>query len=161
MRRRKLFTLAAGASAVLCVGVCVLWVRSYGASEELTIELRTPKQLKMDYFSAHSDGGRIEFSRNWVIYPDRVELDVAVGRNQAEITNNPNCWGPFFFGNPGHGVVCDKAVLGFGMVRFSDDPAIGTDYVVTPYWLYGTLAAMVPLAWLWARRRRSGRARHN
>ena len=25
----KLFTLAAGVSAVLCVGVCVLWVRSY------------------------------------------------------------------------------------------------------------------------------------
>jgi hypothetical protein len=29
MRRRKLFTLAAGASAVLCIAVCVLWVRSY------------------------------------------------------------------------------------------------------------------------------------
>ena len=29
MRRRKLFTLAAGVSAVLCAAVCVLWVRSY------------------------------------------------------------------------------------------------------------------------------------
>ena len=27
--RRKLFTLAAGVSAILCVGVCVWWVRSY------------------------------------------------------------------------------------------------------------------------------------
>ena len=27
--RRKLFTLAAGVSAVLCVAVCALWVRSY------------------------------------------------------------------------------------------------------------------------------------
>jgi hypothetical protein len=27
--RRKLFTLAAVASAALCVGVCVLWVRSH------------------------------------------------------------------------------------------------------------------------------------
>src|SRR4051812_31841756 len=26
--RRKLFTLAAGVSAVLCVGACVMWVRS-------------------------------------------------------------------------------------------------------------------------------------
>jgi hypothetical protein len=33
--RRKLFTLAAGVSAVLCAGTCVLWVRSYWAGEEL------------------------------------------------------------------------------------------------------------------------------
>jgi hypothetical protein len=36
--RRKLFTLAAGASAVLCVGVCVLWVRSYRVED--TVEWR-------------------------------------------------------------------------------------------------------------------------
>jgi hypothetical protein len=33
--RRKLFTLAAGASGVLCAAVCVLWVRSYTASDTL------------------------------------------------------------------------------------------------------------------------------
>ena len=32
--RRKLFTLAAGVSAVLCAGVCVLWVRSYFREDE-------------------------------------------------------------------------------------------------------------------------------
>ena len=31
--RRKLFTLAAGASAVLCVAACVLWVRSYWVAD--------------------------------------------------------------------------------------------------------------------------------
>ena len=31
---RKLFTLAAGVSAVLCVGVCMLWVRSYWHADE-------------------------------------------------------------------------------------------------------------------------------
>ena len=31
--RRKLFTLAAGVSAALCAGVCVLWVRSYWATD--------------------------------------------------------------------------------------------------------------------------------
>jgi hypothetical protein len=31
--RRKLFTLAAGVSAAVCVGVCVLWVRSYFYSD--------------------------------------------------------------------------------------------------------------------------------
>src|SRR4051812_21203731 len=31
--RRKLFTLAAGVSAVLCVAVCVLWVRGYWVAD--------------------------------------------------------------------------------------------------------------------------------
>jgi hypothetical protein len=34
MRRRKLFTLAAGVSAVLCAGACALWVRSFWVGEE-------------------------------------------------------------------------------------------------------------------------------
>jgi hypothetical protein len=34
--RRKLFTLAAGVSAVLCAAVCVLWVRSYSAYDSVT-----------------------------------------------------------------------------------------------------------------------------
>src|SRR5690348_2412312 len=33
--RRKLFTFAAGASVVLCAGVCVLWVRSYWRADTL------------------------------------------------------------------------------------------------------------------------------
>src|SRR4051812_44759520 len=33
--RRKLFTLAAGVSAVGCGGVCVLWWRSYRVTDEL------------------------------------------------------------------------------------------------------------------------------
>src|SRR5690349_20785745 len=34
--RRKLFTIAAGASAVVFVAVCVLWVRSYSAVDAIT-----------------------------------------------------------------------------------------------------------------------------
>src|SRR5690242_10801476 len=36
MRRRHLFTLAAGASAVLCVAACVLWVRSYKSPDRFS-----------------------------------------------------------------------------------------------------------------------------
>src|SRR5436305_632643 len=36
MRRRKLFTLAAGVSAVLNVGACVLWVRSYWVADSVS-----------------------------------------------------------------------------------------------------------------------------
>src|SRR5690348_7031756 len=43
MRRlfRRLFTLAAAASAVLCVGVCGLWVRTYGRESEWTFRPST------------------------------------------------------------------------------------------------------------------------
>jgi hypothetical protein len=34
--RRQLFTLAAAVSAVLCVGVCVLWVRGYKVPDSLS-----------------------------------------------------------------------------------------------------------------------------
>ena len=34
--RRKLFTLAAGASAVLCIAAVVLWARGYWAYDEIT-----------------------------------------------------------------------------------------------------------------------------
>jgi hypothetical protein len=34
---RKLFTIAAGASAVLCAAVCVLWVRSYGGVDRIEV----------------------------------------------------------------------------------------------------------------------------
>jgi len=46
--RRKLFTLAAGVSAVVCVGVCVLWVRSYGRSD--LVGLALPFDPAADYW---------------------------------------------------------------------------------------------------------------
>jgi hypothetical protein len=36
--RRKLFTLVAGAQAVLCIAVCVLWVRSYWVGDSFDWE---------------------------------------------------------------------------------------------------------------------------
>jgi len=38
MRRRKLFTLAAGLSAILCAAACGLWVRSYWATDQLRLD---------------------------------------------------------------------------------------------------------------------------
>ena len=50
---RKPFTLAAGASAVLCVGVCVLWVRSYfGDADEL--QLREPGPIDARWVSSEA-----------------------------------------------------------------------------------------------------------
>jgi hypothetical protein len=38
---RKLFSLAALASAVLCIGTCVLWVRSYWQQDSIEVQTRT------------------------------------------------------------------------------------------------------------------------
>jgi hypothetical protein len=68
MRRRELFTLAAGASVVVCVGVCVLWARSYRATLDFGYETEAvlggsgswtglPRILRREYhFLAHRHG---------------------------------------------------------------------------------------------------------
>jgi len=58
--RRKLFTLAAGMSAVLCVGVCVLWVRSWWVDDRLSWN-RIVDGAALEYWegSVHSMRGRM------------------------------------------------------------------------------------------------------
>jgi hypothetical protein len=56
MRRRKLFTLAAGASAVLFASVCVLWVRSYSHQDGLAVRVGGHCVV-----GAESDEGGLQF----------------------------------------------------------------------------------------------------
>jgi hypothetical protein len=63
---RKLFTLAAGVSAVLGVGVCVLWVRSYWVCERVYITQGGPpdpddRSRLLSGGSAQSNHGWLEF----------------------------------------------------------------------------------------------------
>ena len=61
--RRKLFTLAAGVSAVLCVGVCVLWVRSYWVCERVYITRGGPPEP--DDRSRLLSGGSGQSNHGW------------------------------------------------------------------------------------------------
>jgi hypothetical protein len=57
--RRKLFTLAAGASAVLCVAVCVLWVRSYWVTDSVGWGRASGEETNHSVYGAPSGWGRI------------------------------------------------------------------------------------------------------
>src|SRR5947208_896979 len=67
--RRKLFTFAAAVSALLCVAVCGLWVRSHLVRDYAFAFLPWPgdaageRYLKLD---ADTGGGQVEFS--WKVW---------------------------------------------------------------------------------------------
>ena len=58
--RRKLFTLAAAVSTVLCVGVCVLWVRS-GPLKKMERVRRGSSHREVE---VRSTGGKLYF--DWI-----------------------------------------------------------------------------------------------
>ena len=51
--RRRLLTLCSALSLLLCVAVCVLWVRSYGRAD------RVSRVVNRDRHTVRSDGGRL------------------------------------------------------------------------------------------------------
>ena len=60
LMRRKLFTLAAAVSAVLCIAVCVLWVRSYNAGDVLTLANAADGDIR----TVASERGPVRFIRS-------------------------------------------------------------------------------------------------
>jgi hypothetical protein len=120
--RRKLFTLAAGVSAMLCVASCVLWVRSFGRS---------------DYYSARSSGSRrpaadrpyeVWIRERWIVsthgvlyaYREDFEGDTDSATVAAIVTRRESEWGtsaaedvaPSDRSRPGAGVHT-RALLGW------------------------------------------------
>src|SRR5436309_1176996 len=61
MRRRNLFTLAAGASAGLCIAVCVLWVRcsDVGTADEFVLNTYSKT------YGVYSIDGRVYAGAYW------------------------------------------------------------------------------------------------
>src|SRR5438270_13606779 len=81
MRRpfEKLFTLAAAVSAVLCVGVCVLMVRSYAVPDDLSVWVTSPGRLEFTNLAVASSRGRTDWWRSWCASADRAEFDRRMG----------------------------------------------------------------------------------
>jgi hypothetical protein len=65
--RRKLLTLAAAVSAVLCVGACVLWVRSCWRYDELVWTRRQRVGSCGEHLSLGvvSEAGQLDFHSQW------------------------------------------------------------------------------------------------
>src|SRR6476469_8235332 len=77
--RRKLCPLAAGVSAVLCVAVCVLWVRSYNAGDVLTLA----DAADGDQRTVASERGRVRFIRSAEPLLTVVHADGSESPNQV------------------------------------------------------------------------------
>jgi hypothetical protein len=146
--RRNLFTLAAAASAVLCVGVCVLWVRGYFASDAVALAGGSDTRYVLQSSRGHLlVGSATPLAGQRPIV--RSVADYSVGRpvplEQVLIGGRPSF-----------------SVLGFAG-RAVDDRRVGwraaAAALIVPDWSAAILAAAPLAGWLLARRRR-GRRRH-
>src|SRR5688500_19857163 len=70
MRRvlRHFFTACSALSLLLCVAVCVLWVRSYGYSDDVAL-LRVGRPDRAVAYWARSSVGAVGFRMDETVYP--------------------------------------------------------------------------------------------
>jgi hypothetical protein len=146
MRRRNLFTLAAGASAVVCAGVCVLWIHSFDSWDDI------------GWAAWHLDGrrpaGRIfrvgaADGNVWVSYErmDRVRADLAA----ALMIASPEGFHARTYDVHGYGVAkmleLDRR---FALGAFPSQSATfqNVEYEArAPGWVWAGVAALLPLLW--------------
>jgi hypothetical protein len=151
--RRKLFTFAAGMSAVLCVLVCVLWVRS-GRHGVLLSHTAGPSAgggqvtCQTDFSSA---GGRLGFSCERVgnagMPPHWERQEIT-----ADDLSNADWWDDA------------PARFRFAGVQFdANRPLAAADdsfvQVYAPHWLAALLFALLPAIWVTGLVRRRRRVR--
>ena len=146
MRRRKLFTLAAGMSAVLFVGVCVLWVRRYSASNVLPLA----NAADGDRRTVAPERGRVRFIRSaeplmTVVHADGSESPNQVVSPPADWYVAPSTESQRFL----PGVVRRDTLMNLlGEWRRPGPRRIGRE-VELSYVLPTTLLALAPAVWGW------------
>ena len=156
--RRRLFPFAAGVSALLCVAVCGLWVRSYWLMDALqyaTLPTDPPQRL----WTVASAGGRLlvtvdEYQKP--VFFDNLDSDpvlkpgwhnafgeVTKGRD-ADWSRNP----PSRNQNP------QLRVFGFRW-QWTDSDGFVVIYrsIAIPFYALFLLSAVLPLVWIRRRRR--------
>jgi hypothetical protein len=142
--RRKLFSLASIASAVLCVGVCGLWVRSYFATD--TLRWADPP-LWQAWVCGH---GRVLYLRALAPDPERPDFRREPLWHQAEPPVQDVARAQWL-------VRRFDGLGGFAYGTGSDVSYRGRAWVL-PLWFPAVLCALAPAAWA-VRRRRDRRAR--
>jgi hypothetical protein len=167
MRRRKLFTLAAGASAVLCIAVCVLWVRGYFAADRLFWQGWEDEGDRSYWRQDLILSGRGSVGMNRIVQSGpresyRMAIDRMLARNQMLARSGPvhfhdtlpAAYPDFHFGD-------DDPVWGGFKRRVHSYMEAGRTRpktygweVVVPYWALFAATAALPLAWGWRWRRR-------
>jgi hypothetical protein len=136
--RRKLFNLAAAVSLVLCVAVCVLWVRSYFAQDTIAYDFSDDRPGMNDISVASSNGVLAvhHFAHPTALYPPGLRRFVTT---PSSMRPTPT-WRTFAF---------DRGEQNGG--RFWR--------VFAPHWSAALLCAVSPALWLSNRRRQRRRVR--
>jgi hypothetical protein len=145
--KRRLVTLAAAASMLLCVAMTALWVRSYSAAD--IVEYTNVDRLLLRKVCLGSGGGLL------YLYGERCEYQNPVAADQwmraegvqaglAHRSERPDdWWGPemgFF----------DAECRSWTDISGATSEAL----VVFPHWLASLLSAIIPTVWLVERLRR-------
>jgi hypothetical protein len=89
--RRKLFSLAAGASAVVCIALCVLWVRSGSQLDEL--RLRFPRHSGT--IECRTVGIGSCFGRLWIEWSDNYFVSGSDGFELSRHTEPAQKYAPW------------------------------------------------------------------
>jgi hypothetical protein len=149
MRRRKLFTLAAGVSAVLCCAVCVLWVRSYSTGEWLEMydprgcqTLCVSRGMIVARWEAANPSREMTLIHASVTDPRPIEPPV---RRETLLTD---LYYRMYFDRLGSWLAC-----------YEEAPAAArSTELAVPLWLLGGISAIAPAARLARGRRLRSRA---
>ena len=76
--KRRLFTILSALSLLLCVAVCVMWVRSYWVADTLSFRYREGTPTR--WFFVTSGRGRAGIASYWFNYPWQPTPEWAHGR---------------------------------------------------------------------------------
>ena len=143
--RRRLFTLCAALSLLLCVAVGVLWVRSYWVADVVSVAGGPPPPAFSSEWYVRSNTGFLCFARN--------------DNSSFGFDTRPLGWtshSPFpDFNRPVAQLRKPSFVLGPLSVGGTASPTMRHAAVKFPHWLPAALTAAAPLLWL----RRYGRDR--
>src|SRR4051812_2991757 len=156
MLRRKLFTLAAVASAVLCVALCVLWVRSRLVRDYGWAWLPWPHDAagQRRWIKLDADGGAGQVELSWRVWTDAEGTQV-IRHNELAAAN--------FYHRTFPEVPLEYArssppspwnAAGFGWYSGPTHTSVWL-----PYWSAALLTAVPPTWWAAARARRRRRVR--
>ena len=156
MRRlaRLLFTLCSAASLLLCVAVCVLWVRSHRTETELYRESGGGHVFRNDWFSLA--GGRFHWTRREGVSGTAADPYAENVWEQRPRRARAAAWGYGIAARPG-----EWQVLGVEYVFIVDHPGpypLWRRGVWVPCSLVAAACGVLPALWL-RRARQRGRAR--
>jgi hypothetical protein len=150
---RKLFTFCSALSLLLCVAVCVLWVRSrvvrdYGwAWLPWPADASGPRHLKLD---VDSGGGQLQLAwKSW------TDTDRELLRANDELARSPSYHRTF--PDPPARYARSVPPTAWNAIGFKQYSGPTHTSLVLPYWFAALLTAATPVTRVIARLRRRGR----